>query len=343
MNFPELRQFFITLLIGTAGALIAIAIGFPAPYLIGPALAVTFAGLAGLRLGVPLLVRNACFVIIGISMGSTVTPEIFVAARTWPLSFVMVFVAIVILLFSAAWVLQRLFRYDRTTALLAASPGHLGYVLSLAAEMRCDLRAVSISQSVRVLALTISVPLIVEFFDLADTDVIVLPDVMSMPILVVMLIVSAGFGLLFQRWKFPAALLLGGVFVSISTHITGSVSGTVPDWLLIPIYVLLGSLIGSRFSGLSFADLRLAIVSGLVVTVVVMALAGGIAVIVSYFANVPLDAALIAFSPGGLETMAAMAVMLHADPTYVGAHHVLRLMFLSVLMPLVIGRDARLK
>jgi membrane AbrB-like protein len=137
--------------------------------------------------------------------------------------------------------------------------------------------------------------------------------------------------------------LLGGVFVSISTHITGSVSGTVPNWLLIPIYVLLGSLIGSRFSGLSFADLRLAIVSGLVVTVVVMALAGGIAVIVSYFANVPLDAALIAFSPGGLETMAAMAVMLHADPTYVGAHHVLRLMFLSVLMPLVIGRDARLK
>ena len=343
MNFPELRQFLMTSLIGTIGALVAIAIGFPAPYLIGPAVAVSFAGLAGLSLEIPHIVRNACFVIVGISMGSTVTPEIFVAARTWPLSFVMVFVAVVILLFAAAWVLQRLFRYDRTTALLAASPGHLSYVLSLAAEMRCDLRAVSISQSVRVLALTISVPLIVEIFDLAGNDVVVIPQSMSIPILVVMVIVSAGFGLLFQRWKFPAALLVGGVFVSISTHITGSVSGTVPNWLLIPIYVLLGSLIGSRFSGISLADLRVAFVSGLVVTFVVMALAAGIAVTVSYVADVPLDAALIAFSPGGLETMAAMAVMLNADPTYVGAHHVLRLMFLSVLMPFVIGRDARLK
>jgi uncharacterized protein len=343
MNFPELREFAFTALIGAAGAAIASVLGLPAPFLIGPAVAVTIGGLAGLRLSVPHIVRNVCFVVVGISMGSTVTPEIFVAARTWPLSFVMVFVAIVILLYAAAWVLQRVFHYDRTTALLAASPGHLSYVLSLAAEMRCNLRAVSISQSVRVLALTISVPLIVEFFELAGDDVIVLPRAMDLPILGAILVASALFGLVFKRWNFPAAMLLGGVFVSIATHITGSVAGSVPNWLLTPTYVLLGSLIGTRFSGVGFSELRTAFVSGLVVTFVVMVLAAGIAVFVSYFANVPLDAALIAFSPGGLETMAAMAVMLNADPTYVGAHHVLRLMFLSVLMPIVIGKDARLR
>lgn len=343
MNFLELREFAVTALIGIAGAVIASALGLPAPFLIGPAVAVTVGGLAGLSLSVPHVVRNVCFIIVGVSMGSTVTPGIFVAARTWPLSFVMVFIAIVILLFAAAWVLQRVFSYDRTTALLAASPGHLSYVLSLAAEMRCDLRAVSISQSVRVLALTISVPLIVEVFDLAGDDVIVLPQTMDLPILVAILVASALFGLLFKRWRFPAAMLLGGVFVSIATHITGTVHGSVPNWMLTPTYILLGSLIGTRFSGVALADLRIAFVSGLVVTFVVMVLAAGIAVFVSYFANVPLDAALIAFSPGGLETMAAMAVMLHADPTYVGAHHVLRLMFLSVLMPIVIGKDARLR
>jgi uncharacterized membrane protein AbrB (regulator of aidB expression) len=52
---------------------------------------------------------------------------------------------------------------------------------------------------------------------------------------------------------------------------------------------------------------------------------------------------MIAFAPGGLETMAAMAVMMHADTAYVGSHHVLRLLFLSVLMPLVMGKDARRK
>jgi hypothetical protein len=50
---------------------------------------------------------------------------------------------------------------------------------------------------------------------------------------------------------------------------------------------------------------------------------------------------MIAYSPGGLETMAAMAVMMHADTAYVGSHHVIRLLFLSVLMPLVMGKDAR--
>jgi uncharacterized protein len=343
MTFPKFLEFLLTIAIGTAGAVIASVLALPAPFLIGPAVAVTLAGLAGLKLGVPQMPRNLCFIIVGVSMGSTVTPEIFHTVSTWPISFVMVFVAIVVLLYVAAWVLQRLFNYDRTTALLAASPGHLSFVLSLAADMRCDLRAVSISQSVRVLSLTISVPLIVEFFDLAGEDVVVVSHSMDLSILVATLAVSALFGLLFKRWKFPAALLLGGVFVSICTHITGYVSGSVPNWMLTPVYIVLGSMIGSRFSGVSMAELRLAVISGFVVTVVVMALAAGFAVAVSYIADVPLDAALIAFSPGGLETMAAMAVMLNADPTYVGAHHVLRLLFLSVLMPLVIGKDARLK
>lgn len=341
MSFLEMREFLLTALIGALGALLASLIGLPAPYLIGPAVGVTVAGIAGLRLSVPRMFRNASFVVVGVSMGSTVTPDIVVAVRKWPFSFVMVLVAIVILLFVAAWVLRRFFHYDRTTALLAASPGHLSYVLSLAAEMRCDLRTVSISQSVRVLALTISVPLIVTVFDLGGSSVIIPIPPMDFCVLMAMLAASAVLGMLFQRLRFPAALLLGGVFVSIAMHVTGTVSGGIPNWLLVPTYVLLGSVIGTRFCGVSIGELRLAFVSGLVVTFVVTALAGAIAVMVSYVTGVPLDAALIAFSPGGLETMAAMAVMLNADPTYVGAHHVLRLMFLSVLMPLVLGKQAR--
>ncbi|WJR68035.1 AbrB family transcriptional regulator [Neorhizobium sp. CSC1952] len=341
MSLSELRTFALTALIGTAGALIAIAVAFPAPYLIGPAVAVTLAGLAGMQLSVPSAVRNVCFVVVGVSMGTTVTPEVIVAARTWPLSFVMVLVAVVILLYVSCWVLQKFFRYDRVTALLASSPGHLSYVLSLAAETRCDVRTVGVAQSVRVLALTITVPLIVDALDLVGTDPVVLPEAMNTPILIATLVVSSLFGMLFLRLKFPAALLLGGVVVSIGTHVTGFVGGGVPNWLLTPTYVILGSVIGTRFCGVSLGELRTAFVAGGVVTIVVTVLAAAIAGSVSYLTGVPLDAALIAFAPGGLETMSAMAVMLHADPTYVGAHHVLRLLFLSVLMPLMLGKDAR--
>jgi uncharacterized membrane protein AbrB (regulator of aidB expression) len=98
-------------------------------------------------------------------------------------------------------------------------------------------------------------------------------------------------------------------------------------------------MIGSRFSGVSVRALRTAFVAGGVVTVVVVVLAAMIAALVSHIADVPVDAALIAFAPGGLETMAAMAVMLNAQPTYVGAHHILRLLLLSGLMPYVLRRD----
>jgi membrane AbrB-like protein len=341
MSPLDLRAFALTALISLAGALLAILIAFPAPYLIGPAVAVTLAGLAGLKMSVPQQVRNTCFVIVGVSMGTTVTPEVITAARTWPMSFVMVLITTTVLLYTSSAVLRRVFRYDRVTSLLASSPGHLSYVLSLAAETRCDVRTVSIAQSVRVLALTIITPVIVASLGLANSGAMSAVQAMSLPMLAATLAAALLLGWLFLRFRFPAAVLLGGVFVSIATHITGFSTGAVPNWLLIPTYIILGAVIGTRFSGVSLAEVKKAAIAGAVATMVVTVLAVLTAFGVSHFLGVPLDAALIAFAPGGLETMSAMAVMLDANPTYVGAHHVLRLLFLSALMPFALARAGR--
>lgn len=340
---PDLYSFTLTIIIGSIGALIAFFIGLPAPFLCGPALAVTLAGLAGLKLSIPPLVRNATFVVVGISMGTSVTPEVIGAARTWPLSFLAVLVTVVLLLYVAFWILRYGFGYDRTTAMLGASPGHLSYIISLTAETKSDLATVSVIQSVRVLALTLAVPLLVEYFDLISIEPIILSPPMSPVVLGMTILASLAVGWIFMRWRFPAALLLGGVAVSIGIHITGLTSGGVPSWLSQPTYIILGSLIGTRFSRASLRDMRKAFLAGGVVTIAVMMLSSVIAILVSRLTGVPLNAVMIAFAPGGLETMAAMAVMMHADTAYVGSHHVLRLLFLSVLMPSVMGKDARKK
>jgi membrane AbrB-like protein len=343
MSLPQIRVLILTMALASAGALVAYAIGFPAPFLVGPAVAVTLGGLLGLKLGVPLVVRNASFIVVGMSMGTGLTPEVFVAARTWPVSFLMVPAAVLVLLYSASWVLERVFGYDRTTALLAASPGHLSYVLSLAADTRSDLLAIGVIQSVRVLALTLTVPLLVDLLGLVTPE----PASQVRSLELVPLLVSFGaailLGLILQRWRMPAALLLGGMLASGSTHLTGLVEGEMPSWIMIPTYVVLGGMIGSRFSGASLKAMRTAFVAGAVVTILVVALAAFIAALIAWLAAVPVDAALIAFAPGGLETMAAMAVMLNAQPTYVGAHHVLRLLILSALMPWVLRKDLRTK
>lgn len=338
MIFPEIREFSLTALIAAGGAIAAYLLAFPAPFLIGPALAVTVGGLSGLSLDIPRRVRNACFVVIGLSMGTGLTPEVFVAARTWPLSFLMVPPALVILLYTATFILQRFFGYDRVTALLAASPGHLSFVLSLAADTKSDIMAVGVIQSVRVLALTLTVPLIVEFLELDAVATISVPD-MDPLALALSFVAAATIGYVLLRRRIPAALLIGGMVASGSTHLTELVTGDIPAWIMTPTYVLLGGMIGSRFSGASLRAMRTAFVAGGVVTFVVVILAAAVAVLVSWMATVPLDAALIAFAPGGLETMAAMAVMMNAQPTYVGAHHILRLLVLSALMPFSLRKD----
>ncbi|MCS4243602.1 membrane AbrB-like protein [Rhizobium sp. BIGb0125] len=340
---PEILTLLLTVVVGTTGAALAAIAGIPAPFLSGPALAVTMCGLFGLKLDIPKRVRDACFVLVGISMGTSVTPEIFHAAKSWPLSFVAVVVTVVLLLYCGYWLLHYVFRYDRTTAMLAASPGHLSYIISLSAETRSDLASISIIQSVRVLALTLSVPLIVEYFDLVSTDISAPAAAMNPVVLVVTFACALLLGMLFIRWRFPAALLLGGMVVSVATHITGFTAGAVPPWAIQPTYILIGCLIGLRFYNVSIGELKRAFIAGGVLTIVVVGIAGAIALTISNLTGVPLNAVMIAFAPGGLETMAAMAIMMHADATYVGSHHILRLLFLSFLMPAVLKRTSGLE
>lgn len=339
MSLPSYFTFGLTLAIGACGAGAAAVVGVPAPHLSGPAVFVTLFSLFGLKLAVPLLVRNAAFLCVGLAMGSGVTPEVVEAAKAWPASFVALVATSALLMASAYVVLMRVFHYDRVTASLAACPGHLSYVLSLAASTRSDLASVSIIQSVRVLALTLLVPLMVEFSGATGTRATVEPLSAGIVVVLAMAVAGLGLGLVLQKLKVPAALLVGGMLISASAHLTGSVTGVIPLWVQIPVYVILGCLIGTRFSGVALSDLRSAFSAGAAITVLSGGLSATVAFGVSYLLDVPLGAALIAFAPGGLETMAAMAVILHADPAYVGTHHILRLVFLSVLMPLILLRQ----
>jgi uncharacterized protein len=57
--------------------------------------------------------------------------------------------------------------------------------------------------------------------------------------------------------------------------------------------------------------------------------------IVAYFFPFPIANIVIAFSPGAQDTMMVLALALHLDPVYVGAHHLAR--FLVVTISVAIG------
>ncbi|TKA84029.1 AbrB family transcriptional regulator, partial [Sulfitobacter sp. 15WGC] len=74
---------------------------------------------------------------------------------------------------------------------------------------------------------------------------------MSLLSILVMIGVSVVVGMIFAWLSVPAPLLMGAMVVSAIAHLTGLETGVLPGWLTLVAYLVLGSLIGTRFSGIT--------------------------------------------------------------------------------------------
>ena len=331
-----------TFAIAAAGAAITYVLSFPAPFLTGPAIAVTLAGLAGIKTAAPpQRARDAVFIILGLTIGQGVTPDVLDAVQAWPVTLAALAASLFAIIWLTPALLVRFWRMDGTTAFLCSSPGHLSYVLGLSEGAKADLRTVSIVQSIRVLALTLLVPVAVSLSGAIPDQPLDNPAETAPIPLLAMIIAAVLAGYVLARLHLPAAYLIGGMLVSVIGHVTGLVSGVMNDWLAAAAFVSLGGLIGSRFSGVTWQHLRRSLGAGVLVTVLSVILAAVFALIAHWVTGMDLIAILIAFAPGGLETMAAMSVILGIDPTFVASHHVARLLMLTAIVPIFVLRGRR--
>lgn len=326
------------LVIGAVGALAAMWLGMPAPLLIGPAVLVTIATLMGMNAPMNALLRNIVFAVIGTVMGAGVTPEVLETAAAWPASFLLLGVSLVVIMAACTALLRFGFGHAHHSAVLAATPGHLSFVLGLGAETGGNMAAIGIIQSVRLLCLTIAVPfLLVELGYQNFTPGQASAGDMSLPVLTLMLVLAWGAGWFLSRLRLPAAYLIAALTLSTAAHISGLVEGNVPIWLSTPAFVYMGTLIGARFSGVSLRELRRYLIAGFAVTLLSLSIAIAFGLISAHWTGLPNAQVQIAYVPGGVETMAALAVVMDIDPTYVAAHHVMRLFILTGLLPLFLG------
>ncbi len=322
------------LLAGCVGAFVFDWIGMPASALTGSALAVTLVCLAGARMELPSRWRDLLFIIIGINIGSGATSETLQAAVKWPLTIAILSLSVIATLFLSRLVLHRQLGYDRTTAMLASTPGHLSFVLGIAADRKIEITPIAIIQSTRVLFITLVVPVAVTWgFGDSLPGLTPVAD-MNLWHLAGLAIAAVGVGWVFQRLQFPAAYLLAGMVVSAAGHMSEITPGGLPWVLQTGSMVAMGALIGSRFSGVSGRDLRKALMGGLCVTSVGFSVTLLCVVISAWFLDMSVPLLIIAFVPGGVEGMAAIAILLGMDPAFVAAHHLSRLFILSLIMPI---------
>lgn len=327
-----------------AGGLTFGLIGLPAGYLSGSILAVAGAALAGRPMLIPTLPMRAIFVLLGVSLGAVVTPETLHGMATYPASIAVLLVAMACVGVVGAAYLRVVHGWGKVDAYLAAAPGGMSQVVALAAELGADIRAVVIVQTMRVVIVAVGLPAGLSLLGLTGSVArpagppLTLATLDELAILVALSAVGAGAA---YRLRTPGGLLFGAMVTSAILHGTGLIHAILPAWVANAAALALGAVIGARFNNLPLRLLLNYLGAGFGSFAVAVAIAAVFAAGLMSFLSLPVAEVMIAFAPGSVDAMMLLALALHVDPIYVGAHHVVRIFLVSLSMPLVARRTAR--
>jgi len=330
-----------TLAYAAAGGLTLGLLGVPAGYLSGSILAVAAASLAGRPMLIPLLPMRILLVLIGISLGAVVTPATLNGMATYPLSIAVLFVAMVCISVSGASYLRVVHGWDKITAYLAAAPGGLSQVMGLAAELDADMRAIAIVQTVRVVIIAVGLPAGLSLLGLvghASRGVGGPFNPAQLDELAILVAASTVVSLIAHRIRFPGGLLFGAMLTSAALHGSGYIHVVMPWWVANTVMIAFGAVTGSRFAGTPLrllADFIGAAFGSFAVAVAVTAV---FAAALVGILGLPIGEVMIAYAPGAVDAMMLLALALNLDPVYVGAHHLVRIFFVSLAMPLLARR-----
>jgi membrane AbrB-like protein len=326
----------LTLAIAALGGSLANLIGLPAGWLMGGALAVTIAAMMGAPVKMPDALRNVAFVLIGMSMGASVAPDSLQLLGSWPVSLAALAIELVIIVAATGWMLTKVFKLDAGTAYLSSFPGHLSFVMGIAATGVGNSRQIVIIQVIRILMLTIAVPVGSVFLPIDHFPPPVASAFLSPLQLVLLAAGCVAAGLVFIKLKVPAGMVLGAMAAATAAKLGGLYTEAMPTPLVIGTFILTGALIGSRFVGITRAEFLAAAKGGLIATAMTVSIVTLMALGVAQLVDMPFGQIWLGLSPGALEGMGALGIALGYDTAFIAAHHVIRLLMLSFAIPAVV-------
>ncbi len=323
----------LTLILGTLGGLAFDLLGIPAAWLSGAMVVVAIATFANIPTAIPNRLRDAIFVVLGVSMGSGVRPDVVARVAEWPLT--MAGLALVVIAVTGATFvfLNRIGGWNRDVAYFGAIPGALSFVIAMASDRSADLSKIAVSQSFRLFMLVAVLPSLISGTMEHSVPVSipeVSPDAFQTAEIFILCILGS---LVAVKLRLPGGWLTGAFFMSSALNVTGSLPVVLPQWMIIPCYVALGAMVGARFGNTNlnmFMKLLAASVGGFVIGFGISAAA---AWVVADVMGLPFGQVMLAYAPGGLEAMTLLAFVLNLDPAFVASHQLARYIGMVLLLP----------
>lgn len=323
--------------IGLVGGGLASWAGIPLAWMLGPLFASMLISLAGISLSMPSQLRITCRGIVGMLLGSAVTTETLARVSQWPFSLMLMMLGLLLMCVLTASYFRFVGGFDRLSAVSASLPGAISTIPAIAIRMGADGPRVVLSHLARVTLVILVVPPLYMAWQGLDAG----PDqhdpaswnLLGEHLWILLIAFPAG---LLARWlKLPVPEMMGPMIAAAILSLLGY-RLALPEWLLAVTFLVLGTSIGARFYRMPLSLLVGTGGHAMFATIITMATALAVALVIHKVLGVPLAVALLAVIPGGLAEMALLAAALGVDPVFVTFHQIVRSILLNAVAPFVL-------
>lgn len=294
------------------GAAVNLA-GIPFGWMLGAIAASAFAIRLDVRLRPPLVMLGCARVLIGLLVGSAVTPEFpRQAVHLWPIV-VVVLVYTGILMKSGYFFFRRHAAFDRVTAFFSAVPGGLSEMISLSSMMGGNTLAITTTHLVRFVIIIAGINMIAQTSELASATSRPLESVATLRDWAVLGGCGLGGFLCARCFGTRIGLLLFPALLSGIAHGAGWIAVAPPRWAVIVCQVIIGAAAGARLTTLGDHAARNLLTASAIWSALLFFITLWVAWMTHLFLDWPLVTVLLAIAPGGVTEISIIALALGTD------------------------------
>lgn len=318
----------------------------PAAVLIGAMGAAMIVAGRGARLSLPQGLFALAQAVIGCMIARSLTPELFRSIGHHLALFTLVTVSVLIIATLLGYVLARLRVLPGTTALWGAFPGAASVMVLMSESHGADMRLVAFMQYLRVVVVAVVASLVARFFGASGASgaghaAAWLAPVAWLPLCATLALVALG-GLVGARLPMAAAPLLGTLALATLLQDLAGLHIELPQPLLAATYILVGWMVGLRFTREILGHAAAALPRILLSISALIAVCAGLGFVVARLAHLDVLTAYFATSPGGADSIAILTAGTAVDVPLVMSIQIGRSLSVMLLGPPLARLAARL-
>jgi membrane AbrB-like protein len=331
----------VLILLAVLSGFILSRLGLPASFLTGPLLVAAFFAVTNRP-----VIRSNLFIyrlaqsVIGVMLSFTITAKSLqtIVANWFPVVTLVVTMLALTTLIGVG--LRRFANLQAGTALLGALPGGAGEMIAMSDSIGADVRLVTVMQYGRLLAILATVSVVGHVAGAqpgGGHHAALAPIYHAAPLNYLVSTVIALIGALVGvRFRIPAGTMIIPAILAAVAGILGIPAAPWPPLIMASAYLVLGLQIGGNFDAGVVAQLRRLGWFILLSNLFLLGVSALLAVCLMPLLKIDLLSAYLAATPGGLDSVAAMATDLKADAALILAVHSLRLISVVIVGPYLV-------